>query len=351
MYVYADESGNTGKNIFDAPAFFYQGVIMAVEDIDPILKPLIDEYCKANGVSRTHAHQMPADEVNLMCWKIIELLDGLIWCPHFVSICKPYLAPTKFLETFFDSFENEAVPNQWYNLNGNRLSMAYALEKILTLKNKQEFWSAFLEKDYLTLSNCLENALHYLPRYVNESSDLYDVLCGGLKYARRNVHRFTIPTQDSKRHGYKIHSPNGIGFTSVLEAAHTFANKHRTKVTAIIHDQNQEFKKTMEECHEFFKSGYFIEKHPDVPPLWEPAEFDLGKLLLKRSGDSPALQAVDIFTWIFQRKKDVRFDEIRNELTNRCDPFHISPVVALLMGKGLLGDAFFEQFKRKAFDI
>ena len=38
MYIYADESGHSGRHIFNEPLFYFQGAIISEIDTEPPLK-------------------------------------------------------------------------------------------------------------------------------------------------------------------------------------------------------------------------------------------------------------------------------------------------------------------------
>lgn len=58
VYVYADESGHSGRNIFDerSPTYF-QGAIISHGDVDPIINEVVQRHCKALGVPRLHSNE------------------------------------------------------------------------------------------------------------------------------------------------------------------------------------------------------------------------------------------------------------------------------------------------------
>ncbi len=74
-YIYADESGHSGKDIFnEASPIYYQGAIISVGDIDNIVAPIIQKYCVEYKLDRLHGYELSEGIVNEIC---VELLDSL----------------------------------------------------------------------------------------------------------------------------------------------------------------------------------------------------------------------------------------------------------------------------------
>lgn len=348
MYVYADESGHSGKNIFQAPKYFIQGALLTIENGDELLKKVVEKYCNDNGVDRIHAHTMPVDDVIFLYNSLKDVFKDTKWKFHFTKIDKQYLSVGKFVDTFFDSGENHSVDSRWYNQTNLRHTLVFAFSKILTERNRKNFWNSFLNNDKKGLISCISNAQDYFRRYIAQGSDLYAVVHDGLMFAKKNIDDITIDTKDN-RHSYKMHTPNGIAFTSVLQEACVFSENNDSPVESIVHDRISEFKRTMEFCHEFFSLGYFREKYANLPPLWEGREGGLGALALPQSGDSPALQVVDLLTWINQRDGDARLASVKEDLGMRSEGFHITPEMTFLLATSVSRDSFFSQFTKKAF--
>ncbi|HVN89926.1 MAG TPA: hypothetical protein VMT61_08930 [Candidatus Binataceae bacterium] len=116
MHIYADESGHSGKNIFAPPAFYRQGAILSVDDIEPIVSSVLNGYRAELGVPEIHANEIqPASKVAEIANKLMDALDeGTIWQFSITIIEKPYLATTKFVDSVFDSGENLGARWLWY---------------------------------------------------------------------------------------------------------------------------------------------------------------------------------------------------------------------------------------------
>lgn len=102
VYVYADESGHSGKNIFDKSAKkYYQGAIISLGDIDSIIAGVINHHCEQLNVPRIHSNQHQEHVITVICEDLIDAMENISWQFSICMIDKPYLAPTKFVDLFF----------------------------------------------------------------------------------------------------------------------------------------------------------------------------------------------------------------------------------------------------------
>jgi len=115
MFIYADESGHSGRHIFNEPAYYLQGAILSETDPEPLLHPLAEKYRQELGVERLHANELKPRTVESVASHFLILLEEVNWIFHLTVIDKPYLAVTKFVDSIFDSFENLGARWLWYN--------------------------------------------------------------------------------------------------------------------------------------------------------------------------------------------------------------------------------------------
>lgn len=61
-FIYADESGHSGKEIFsESSPFYYQGAVISVGEIETKVTPIIQRYCTDNGLERLHGYDLIAN--------------------------------------------------------------------------------------------------------------------------------------------------------------------------------------------------------------------------------------------------------------------------------------------------
>jgi hypothetical protein len=86
VFVYADESGHSGRNIFDekSPTYF-QGAIISLGDVDPIINGVVQRHCQALSVPRLHSNQHQEHVVSIICADLLDALEKHLGNFHYVS--------------------------------------------------------------------------------------------------------------------------------------------------------------------------------------------------------------------------------------------------------------------------
>lgn len=330
VYVYADESGHSGRNIFDerSPTYF-QGAIISHGDVDPIINEVVQRHCQALGVTRLHSNEHQEHVVSAICSDLLDALENTSWEFSLCVIHKPYLAPTKFVDLFFDSADNPGVPVLWYNTELFRHAMCLGMADIFSDEDNKAFWDGFLSDDMPKMLQVAEIALSRIDRILDPR--MKEVMTDGLTYAINHPDEFTLICTHGKS-AYKGQTPNMVAFSSLMGATHSFCKKHSSSVKELIHDRSDEFRGTMREYHRIFHKIDHVEDDLGGPILFEEAQFDLGKFDLRSSESHPALQAVDVFLWMLQR--DLITDEGKKaleRLKKHLNDFVISPSMSQLI--------------------
>jgi hypothetical protein len=170
MHIYADETGHSGKNIFEPPAMYRQGAILSVDNIEQIVAPTLTKYQAELGVSEIHANQLQdPTKVAEIALRLMDALDkATTWEFSVTIIEKPYLATTKFVDSVFDSGENIGARWLWYNSTYFRHVICCLIDEMLTPRNRKRFWEAYLADNYEELKASIRNAQTYLDRYAKD---------------------------------------------------------------------------------------------------------------------------------------------------------------------------------------
>jgi hypothetical protein len=323
MWIYADESGNTGKDIFVNPQGYFSGTILSVAPIDQIVEPVLQRFRSEEQVAEIHASDLAravgAAKVGEIGEALIDALDGATkWSFSATAIHKPYLATTKFVDTIFDNGENLAVRPQWYIHEFFRHAICCAIDDMLTLRNRERYWAAFLSGNQGELTASVRNALTYLDRVVKDRR-LHTVIRDALQFAIRHVDQFTLPRG---RRAYRDHTPNMVAFSTIMNAAHEFAKEHGVTPQAFYHDEQTEFGASMRESYRMFSRFRWRETGWMAMP--EHAGYDLGKFDMPSSKSFPPLQAVDVLLWILARENKSGVEAVNEKLKERTDPNFIS---------------------------
>lgn len=322
MFIYADESGHSGRHIFREPQYYYQGAILSTEDCEPKLEPVMKGLCQDFGVDRLHANDMRLQDVAKAGSLILDVLDELPWLLHLTVIHKPYIAITKFVDTIFDSSENVLVPPLWYYHDFFRHTICCLFDDIITDSEKRRFWEAFLIDDYETLQNIAKVSRDSLTK-IKIHKRLLQVAQDSLEFAIRHPKEFTLAANKTKK-SYRGHTPNMVAFSSLIIAVHDFCRMYSVKPTAFYHDQQSEFGGSMREMHQLYGGVRPQEPENGMIARLEYTDYDLGKFSLPSSKELASLQAIDILIWISKKWEMIELVDINYRLTEHLDIYHIS---------------------------
>ncbi|BCH58720.1 hypothetical protein RvVAR0630_13440 [Agrobacterium vitis] len=145
MIIYADETGNSGRNIFDHNEYFRLGAILATSDITPLVDEVLRPFLKEKGADRVHAHEWPEGQIIALAHQVIDAIEGsAVWTFNLTEIHKPYMAPTKFVDVIFDAGENKEVPGHWYWDELNRHVLCLTIDQAMSLETARQFWASYL---------------------------------------------------------------------------------------------------------------------------------------------------------------------------------------------------------------
>lgn len=327
-FIYADESGHSGKEIFNKKSpTYYQGAIFSVGDIEQKVAPIIQKYCSENGLERLHGYELGEERVSKLCSELLSVLDSMHWKFHYTIIQKSYIAPTKFVDLIFDSTDNPAVHPYWYNMELFRHTLCILIDDMMADGLDEEFWGYFLKND-------LNGILKICSILLKKSTYIFDkrtkeVVTDGLSYAIKNPDIFTLIAAKGKS-AYKTQTPNIIAFSSLVNDVNHFCKKNGVSVSELIHDQNDEFRGTMREFHRIFSGIDYDEDEFGGIPLYKEVDYNLGLFKLESSKKSYGLQVADLFLWLIQRNiKDKSLIETKNRILNNSNEFVISRSMSL----------------------
>lgn len=324
MFIYADESGNSGRNIFDKNEWYRLGAIFTLLDAEPSIEAVIRPILLQRGEPRLHAKDMMEHEITPILSDVLDALDtNGPWEFSLTVIHKPYLGTTKFVDTVFDAGENLAVPPMWYNLEFFRHMLCAAIDEALTPMNRKRFWEAYMADDVAEIQRSIRNARTYVLRKVDDRR-LREVIVEGFDFALRHPEELTL-SATARRDSYKGHTPNMVAFTCLLRSVHGFVDKHGSPPIAFFHDQQDEFKRTMKEAHEIFGPVRVKERSGGAIPALERADYDLGRFSMPASKDMVVLQAADLLVWVSQREaKNEDLRTLQRRLGEKTEDFFIS---------------------------
>jgi hypothetical protein len=322
MYIYADESGHTGKHIFNEPEYYFQGALLSTTDVEPILATVAGKFIHELGVERLHANELPLRHIENITSAFIELLSNINWKYHITIIEKQYLSITKFVDSLFDSHENKGSRWLWYNHELFRHSLCILFDEALSLDKKKDFWTAYLRDDHESICLIVEWVLSRL-NTMKIDKRLREVATDGLKFALKYPKEITLMASLTKK-SYKGHTPNMVAFSSLIQAVHTFCDINDVTPKVFVHDSQSEFSPTMREYHKLFSRARLKKNDSGLMLKGERVDYDFGKFSTPLSRDVISLQACDLFLSLFQKMNLVKSIRLKQKMLDKVEEFHIS---------------------------
>jgi hypothetical protein len=323
MFVFADETGHSGRHIFNAPPLYKLGALLSVPDPEPVLKPVIDQMLAELGVERLHANAHSVEQNVRIAHGVMDVLDASgPWQFDLAEIDKEYVSVTKFVDLIFDNGENSAVPPHWYLMEIFRHALCLACDGILTPINRRKFWEAFLIGDRDGLRQCVRNARTYALRV--EDPLLRKVIIEAFDFFLKKTECFTLNASGKK--AYQGDTPNMIAFSILLQAVNKFAEGHNSPPIAFVHDRQDEFKGTMREWYSIFGPIIMDDDDRGWWPNVRKILHDLPAFTIAASETSPSLQTVDNLLWIERRESSEKaLKECQERLRKSSNPYFITP--------------------------
>lgn len=299
LFAYVDESGNTGKNIFDtAQPDYYTAALVSRGDFDQNYGDRVRAIAAKVDATAIHANELGLGRLELIAGDLLQLLAKAN-ATFFVSrVEKKYLLATKMFDTLFDSGENAAVPWHAYNLRPLKIIGAFKLAGILTEDIARDFWKCLLmarEADARAalppICEELKDRLHILP-----DARSRELLGQGLDWII--AHPDCVQFATEQKIAKQGHFPNLVAFSNLLQGLQSMSQRLNKKIASIIHDEQNEFGRTLGSWHGLFSnaSADVIEWAGERYSLqWAPGS----RFLMKPDHESPGIQMADVALWLY----------------------------------------------------
>ena len=308
MYAYIDESGNTGSNLFDPGQPYFLTVAMSsAMDFDDVFRSRVE--CMANriGMDHLHASEIGADGVESIAAGLIELVEFSQAWFYFAAVNKPDVAALKFFDAIFDSGENRAASRHGYALSVLRFHLVKDFVGLLDVANTKLFWNAMTQvRSPQTVQDAVSAIDNVLQRLVTLNDPRSRDLIGDtLRWARDNIDEFSFWTSRKKDHYEQL--PNLFTLPALLNSISDAAKHWDCRVDRILHDQQGQFGRTLQEWHSTFArhDRDIIFNFGDTPIRL--ANIHGSRFEMRDSKASPGLQVVDLVLWTFSRSLSGKF--------------------------------------------
>lgn len=317
MFFYVDESGHTGKNLFDEdqPVLYY-GVLSSKTNIDILSKEIIHRMREKVGASRLHANELGNGG-------IVKIMDDLLLLQKkhritfdIYSITKKDHALISFFDQVFDPGVNSAAywPAYWTPL---RYIVLLKLASLFDNKTLKKAWGARIELNSQKAEKELSEVCDIIKTRVTELPDersrvlIYDTL----NWAGENPENIHYNAKNKK--DILSITPNLIGFQLVMKGIGLRLEQANKTKSKIIVDHQSQFNDTQKMLADFFssardipiKTGVFL---PEISFSNMPED----PIIFKKGDESFGLELVDIYLWIFKRFIEKKRAKLKNTPSN-----------------------------------
>lgn len=299
MFVFVDETGNTGKNLFDeAQPNFLTAALVTRTNFDVLHARNVRRIALSVSADKLHASELGFEGVEAIAEPLLKLFKR-VDARFFISrVEKKYLLATKVVDHIFDSGENPSVPWHVYNIRQLRLMLVFKISVLLNETLATFFWDCLMERQE---AKCRDHLVQFCEGMLSRVATLPDarsrtLVQDGLEWAMQNPHALLIHT--NTKHALLGHMPNMVAFANLLEGLDEFANRVNRPVRRITHDRQSQFEKTLAAWHDLFANA-------SAEPIRLPGEVRVLQKVpgstfeVKTDDDSPGIQAIDVALWIF----------------------------------------------------
>lgn len=305
MYVYIDESGNSGVNISDsAQPFFYALSLQSKIDFEKRIKCQMAKIRNDIQCSELHGNEIGIAKIDSIADSLLSICKKYEFSFHLSIIEKKFLAIVQLFDCLFDSGINEAVPYYIYNIFEHRGNLLLNVASIVDIDIISKFWNGCIHernasKAHINLQNICDNII----KNTRKLKDNYSkkLIKDALTWAKANCSEF-LPLFDEK-HLNLTGSANFIAFTMQLPAICKTSAAHKQDINSIIHDEQSQFKKTFEfyyntmsQAEKITLPSYFC---PETTLDFEPIRNCI--FTMEPSDKHDGLQLVDIFLYLIKK--------------------------------------------------
>ena len=301
MYAFVDETGNTGKNLFDkAQPDFFTGALVTKSNFDVLHSRTLREICQRNGFDSLHSAVLGIEPIEQAAPEILSLLRSVDGRFVISRVEKKYLLATKVFDTFFDSGENPAASWHVYNFRFLKLVLSFKVATLLTEQISREFWAMLMartEKDARRrIPAICDSILARVPLLSDQRSR--DLVTEALSWSRRHPEALDIFI--NRRQAKNGHMPNMVAFANLLDGLEHLSKRWKRPLKKILHDRQSQFERSLAEWHRMFSTA-------SDEPIHRPGEsVVLQKVAgstfeVSASDNSPGIQVADLALWIFRQ--------------------------------------------------
>lgn len=301
MWIYIDETGNTGTNVFDPnQPVFLLGYVASRTNIDLLSARQIQRIARYVGQPYLHATEIPPDQVDGVCTEVATLVEERDVRFGFSRVSKDYLAVSKLFDTLFDPHENLEAPWLTYWVRPLRLMMVHKIASIVDEPLLQRFWNCLFQKnaairsqEFVAVCKDLQQRAVGLP-----DARSRELISQVTDWAIQNPNTITLRLTRTISLG---HAPNLVAFMPLMGLMDRLSRLWRRPVRAIYHDRSGQFRSNLIEMHQVFSNAQpgpvtITVGQQEVLRRVPGSAFEM-----RESAASAGLQIIDLVLWLLNR--------------------------------------------------
>ncbi|MCR9240642.1 MAG: DUF3800 domain-containing protein [Rhodobiaceae bacterium] len=301
MYGYIDETGNTGRNLFDDQQPVYiTGALITRANFDLSYGANLKTKLDKHDIQELHANEIGFRKLELVAPDLLQILRHSDASFALSVVEKKYLLATKVVDSIFDSGENPSVPWDFYNLRPLRMMLVFKLSSLLCDDLAKNFWSILMERNKAKLLENLKKFCEAILVRVPELPDAHSrqLFTDAFQWVKENPDGPLIFTQN--RHDLKQHMPNTVAFSNLLRAVDQVSKIKRCPRTNLVHDSQHEFSNTLAFIHKFFANAPDEQIH-HAGETYTLSVLPGSSFEMVPDENSLGVQIADTFLWLYRR--------------------------------------------------
>lgn len=302
MYAYADESGQTGKNLLDpAQPAYHVAAVMSLGDIDKKYGPAFDDYAQQHGFDYMHASELGMERLCGILPKLTKWIKRDTIRFFIGSVDKRWYIVTKLFDFLFDPVENRGARTHVYQVKQLRYLMLLKLSSIVEEEDLRDVWDAIIGRNVSKSQELLLSVIHRVGTRLEFLPDARSrqVISDTFSWAEKYPEELGTSFKSKKL--LLGHYPNVAMFTPLMLAIEKQSKFWGSPVRRITHDRQSQFQTAWKDMHRLLgnasdKSFHLIGGKDFTLRAAPGSTFVIGK-----SSASAGIQLADCALWLAQR--------------------------------------------------
>lgn len=295
--VFIDESGNSGLNLFDnQQPYFWVGGLLIPEEKESLLEDKIKPLLLQLDKKELHGNELGVGRINIISKALISIYKEINAKFFFVRVNKAHISSMKFVDTLIDSGNNPAIPSLYYASRATRLMFAQPISTLFSREAQELFWDIYQNKKYDEYKNFLTDFKIAFELQVPDPR-LREIIGSALDYGIKYPEKLLDEGQG------EYESPNLVSFTLLLDSLRNVLPLESSKITTVIHDEQNQFAKYLKEMYDLMKNISMKDSLVGYPKVGKIDKFT-NDMKFASSDTSSGLQLIDIPLWIMKQVMD-----------------------------------------------